>query len=438
VGKLAKTLDEASKLGSLNFKSSQTPDVMTKQAIDQAAKRFHEVFNKRYLGDVLRLINNAGRYGNAERLSVDTVPTLITKHDQMNTEVLQSANMVLEGAIDTLIVSGGLARRIPILVGVQEKFVPLERKILNSNNGTKYDQPQNRSWQAMYQGRPGKDVNSAKDCSIFRGTRRSPSTNSLLVEMNKAYNPMAAAQDIQTLTENMYQQREYGTEKFKHITEVQCMSGGVADTKSLWGGNSVLEKNGYLFSPSTGSTRPQRSFNLYEQVAGSYTGIRQNIYDVRGAREVGDVFPMGTVPNDNLLPGSGETLDWIPLPYSTGSYSSMVFGITTPTEEQWLASNAVFASGETNTIEDCKEPDLQVTYYNYNFTTPEYFDKYVGREGVEAEHLENNFKCQYQEAGYERIMTGAKSLVDHYTFLTGAEVDKNNPRKLMMDPSKIT
>lgn len=131
---LAKTLYEASqKLFDISDSSIQDPeiqkildensgatmdltknaDITTKQIIEKATKQFFDVFNTTYMGDILRFVHNAGRYGDDTNVRVDSVPVQIAKNDIFMKHSLKDTNTVLEDAIDA-VVKGGLSRNIPV------------------------------------------------------------------------------------------------------------------------------------------------------------------------------------------------------------------------------------------------------------------------------------------------------------------------------------
>jgi hypothetical protein len=49
------------KMETMNFESS--PDIQTRTAILKVTKQFFEIFNEKYIGDILKLVYNTGRYG---------------------------------------------------------------------------------------------------------------------------------------------------------------------------------------------------------------------------------------------------------------------------------------------------------------------------------------------------------------------------------------
>lgn len=82
---------------------SRAPDITTKDIIEKSVKQFFEVFNAKYMGDVLRYIHNTGRYGDANNVRADSAPVVIAKKDLFMRTALKDANTSLEGAIDALL-----------------------------------------------------------------------------------------------------------------------------------------------------------------------------------------------------------------------------------------------------------------------------------------------------------------------------------------------
>lgn len=75
---------------------SKIPDIATKDIIEKSTKQFFQVFNAKYLGDVLRYIHNTGRYGNATNVRGDLAPVVIAKKDVLTRQTLKDINTSLE------------------------------------------------------------------------------------------------------------------------------------------------------------------------------------------------------------------------------------------------------------------------------------------------------------------------------------------------------
>lgn len=104
------------KIDAMDFSSS--PDAQTRTAINKVTKQFFEIFNEKYLGDILKYIYNTGRYGDGTNTRADITPVLISKRDEFMKRVIKDTNTVLEDSIDQL-VKNGLARDIAIPTSVK-------------------------------------------------------------------------------------------------------------------------------------------------------------------------------------------------------------------------------------------------------------------------------------------------------------------------------
>ena len=90
---IASVLDEYS---GTTMDLSKAPDITTKDIIEKSVKQFFEVFNAKYMGDVLRYIHNAGRYGDANNVRADSAPVVIAKKDLFMRTSLKDANTSIE------------------------------------------------------------------------------------------------------------------------------------------------------------------------------------------------------------------------------------------------------------------------------------------------------------------------------------------------------
>lgn len=75
---------------------SKAPDITTKDIIEKSVKQFFEVFNAKYMGDVLRYVYNTGRYGNANNVRADSTPIVIAKKDLFMRTTLKDTNTAME------------------------------------------------------------------------------------------------------------------------------------------------------------------------------------------------------------------------------------------------------------------------------------------------------------------------------------------------------
>jgi hypothetical protein len=85
---------EFPKVDAIDFTS--TPDIQTRPAILKSVKQFFEVFNEKYIGDILKAVNNTGRYGDGKNTRVDIAPVLISKRDEFMKRVLKDGNTTIE------------------------------------------------------------------------------------------------------------------------------------------------------------------------------------------------------------------------------------------------------------------------------------------------------------------------------------------------------
>lgn len=137
---------------------SKTPDIATKDIIEKSLKKFFEVVNAKYLGDVLRYIHNTGRYGDTNDVRSDVTPIVIAKKDILMQQTLKDVNTSLEGAIDKM-VQEGVSKKIPVLVQYSikppESFPPEKNEV-------------EKVYKNYFFGREASSVSSPADCTIVR------------------------------------------------------------------------------------------------------------------------------------------------------------------------------------------------------------------------------------------------------------------------------
>lgn len=204
----------ANQMGKDSIDFSSAPDIQTKAAILKSVKQFLEVFNEKYLGDILKFVYNTGRYGDGTNVRVDVAPVLISKQDEFMKLALKDANTLFEKQIDEL-VSNGLARGI----GLATTYTITGRSITNSNSPSVYHN--------YYFGQRADGISSANQCSIVRGS-------SLAAEANRGYNVQNVQADLDAL-KNPAAGPKVG------LGGNACFGpNGLPYTQDTWGGNSPL------------------------------------------------------------------------------------------------------------------------------------------------------------------------------------------------------
>lgn len=140
---------------------SKTPDITTKDIIEKSVKQFFEVFNAKYMGDVLRYIHNTGRYGDMT-VRVDSTPVVIAKRDLFMRTTLKDTNTLFESAIDNLLKTQ-LAEPLKIATGFTFD-TNINKGSLNVNNKNV-----TLVYKNYFFGQEASAITDAKQCSIVRG-----------------------------------------------------------------------------------------------------------------------------------------------------------------------------------------------------------------------------------------------------------------------------
>lgn len=133
---------------------SGIPDIMSRQAIDKVLKVFHESINDVYFGDLMKFVFNTGRYGNGQKVRVDTIPFLIDKKDKEMQKVLLTGNNLLEKTIDDAVKST-LSKPIDIKT----------LKIECDADGIGYVKTR---YQNYIEGNKAENITRPEQCSVFR------------------------------------------------------------------------------------------------------------------------------------------------------------------------------------------------------------------------------------------------------------------------------
>lgn len=168
------------------------------------------------MGDILRYVHNAGRYGTGNDVRVDVPAIIVGKSDELMKRSLKDANTAFEGSIDAL-VRGGLARHVA--VGLVHSIN--ESSATAGSEGTPgTSSSSSRSYQNYLYGKPGASVSKAEDCTIVRGS-------SLVVEANRGYDVSNSESDVSILQNDLPNGR--------------CFPGGKPAAMSFWGNNTPLK-----------------------------------------------------------------------------------------------------------------------------------------------------------------------------------------------------
>jgi hypothetical protein len=290
---------EFPKVDAMDF--SSTPDIQTRAAILKSVKQFFEVFNEKYIGDILKAVNNTGRYGDGKNTRVDIAPVLISKRDEFMKRVLRDGNTTVEGLINEL-VKNGLAR--DVLVPKTASIVDLSKSTTNLD-GTKKPGPTDTDpplYTNYYYGQNANEIKEAKDCTIVRGS-------SLKVEANRGFDISTVESDVSTLGANA----------------PLCFAGSKWQTGDFWGGNSALNlKTNDLSSAEIAqlwaATSPADFVGLEGQlstefrlIGNRYTDFVRPTFSLKGQSEIKGGSPLKIA---NPLDCSNENLIADPYTYT--------------------------------------------------------------------------------------------------------------------------
>jgi len=170
--------------------TSKSPDITTKDIIEKSAKQFFEVLSSKYMGDILRYVNNTGRYSDGTNVLVDTTPVVIAKKDLFMRTSLKDSNTLFESIIDNL-VKTQLAE--PLKIATEYTVETKKTGSLNDNSN------KTRTYKNYFFGQEANQVSDMKQCSIVRGNR----TNSgIIVEANRGNAIKNIQSDVDFLSSN--------------------------------------------------------------------------------------------------------------------------------------------------------------------------------------------------------------------------------------------
>lgn len=279
---------------------TSVPDIATKEFISKSAKRFAEVINAKYLGDMAKYVYGAGRYNEGQNAHVDTPAVLITKKDTLAAATLKDANTLLEKAIDSF-TRKNLAQDIPALEEVKEKIELYEpvwhdwdecisrdtfggcatwKHYRNFLFGFNQYAGQEFSYRNYRFGKDVGTISTPEQCSIVRGS--SLTGSQYLVEANAAYNPLATQRHVTDILGDIDGLHPNATSEIVGNTGATtglCMNYDENDaakngfkTVARWGGNSPLNAE-----PGSIPTVLQSQ---------SYTSFYQPILDIGGSRQL--------------------------------------------------------------------------------------------------------------------------------------------------------
>lgn len=278
---------------------TNTPDIQTRFLINESTNKFLDIFNEGTLSDIRKYVYNAGRYnGQGSEVNVDMAPFLISLLDEVSAQIIKNTNNQLEDQIDTLVQSG-LSRDL---------IIPTTRQIGSSGQVCR------STYTNFYYGQQGSDINSAADCSIYRGSLDSEWK---LVEGNRGLNVDNVQDDLRLCT-----------------TDIRSDSNGVVTSgiSGYWGGNTPINLD-------------NNSFDSVFTELGDHNvqwGITP-VFDIAGAREVSDSrlvpSPLNCLTPRYILTAESKLVrSWGPDGENTNCQSSYRVPISGQTAQNWSCS----------------------------------------------------------------------------------------------------
>jgi len=224
---------------------SNAPEITTKYITDNVVNNFLEIFNGVTLSEMRKNVYNAGRYNQwGSQVNIDMPPFLISTLDEITSWIIKNVNTSLEVQITNL-VANGLSRKIP----VQQ----------NANVSWSEWSSCPSTYTNFYYGRAWQNLETARDCSIFRG-----STDwGTLVEANRGFNVLNVWPDVDICGQWM----QYDTNSWRVISGLTW----------FWGWNSPVNLSQ---SPSWFSSLELWPRNLQRAT--------RPLFDILGSKEIDD------------------------------------------------------------------------------------------------------------------------------------------------------
>jgi len=189
--------DFVSQLVSVWPETSSLPDIQTRQIIENATKKFIEIFSSWTFGEFRKDVHNSWRYNEDwSWVNVDLVPYLISVLDTVNPYVIKQANNDLEDKIDN-IVKTKLQQNIYIPYEIKEYRNDLDSFNSENKNNDFYTRNHITTYKNfLYWNQVSSNVLQASDCSIYRW---STFNGWQLVEANRLNNIQIIQDDVNVL-----------------------------------------------------------------------------------------------------------------------------------------------------------------------------------------------------------------------------------------------
>ena len=163
-------------------------------------------------------MHNAGRYMNGTTVRADLVPISITLMDDIAQSTLRESNRALEKQIDTIILDGKFARRIPIFDEVvTSSGAPIDRTSPTTTIAENY----------MF-GEKSTNITDPLQCTIARGSTGNLTEfgRSQLVEANTAFDILK--------TQSQVEQLKIDTELLVSMRQPNCFPNSKPRLNSYW------------------------------------------------------------------------------------------------------------------------------------------------------------------------------------------------------------